>query len=66
MYVNANKRQFALQGETVGDSGQSNGGKLQRQHWWATMQLLPYDNTEGKRCLKFINNDVIIHHDISL
>ena len=40
---------------TVGNSGR----------YRATIHLLPYNNTEGTRCLKVINNSVI-HHSISL
>lgn len=26
--------------------------------------VLPHDDTERTHCLKYINNDVIVHHDI--
>ena len=42
MYVGGNWRWFPLQDETVGDSCQSDSGKLK-----ANVQLLPYDNAKG-------------------
>lgn len=40
----------------TGDSCQSRGNGLQQ--WRA--------NTEGRRCLVFLNNDVIVYHGVSL
>ena len=60
MYVSGNRvRQLEIHVRV-------NGGKQQQLQWWANIQMLTYDNTEGTHCHKLINNNVIVDCNVSL